>query len=185
MTTSGSKEGEVPAGDTTTTELGKQFGQDSEVRKQVVISEQTQATQRKIDAFELRILAQPHEILCNSRNLNPMLCIKWIELHGDRAGYDDPAMVSDIGSIEGRSYLFIGHQLCNDNPFMSYGVFADLRSKELGQGEPIAPNLRAMFGLRVAIITILTNKGGSGKTLAIGCANKWLMLENSAFYVAR
>ncbi|WMV29241.1 hypothetical protein MTR67_022626 [Solanum verrucosum] len=114
-----------------------------------------------------------------------MLCIKWIELHGDRAGYDDPAMVSDIGSIEGRSYLFIGHQLCNDNPFMSYGVFADLRSKELGQGEPIAPNLRAMFGLRVAIITILTNKGGSGKTLAIGCANKWLMLENSAFYVAR
>ncbi|KAG5605263.1 hypothetical protein H5410_026755 [Solanum commersonii] len=40
----------------------------------------------------------------------------WIELHGDRAGNDDPAMVSDIGSIEGRSYLFIGHQLCNDNP---------------------------------------------------------------------
>uniref|UniRef100_M1AQK1 acetyl-CoA carboxytransferase n=1 Tax=Solanum tuberosum TaxID=4113 RepID=M1AQK1_SOLTU len=51
-------------------------------------------------------------------------------------------------------------------------------------GEPIAPNLRAMFGLRVPIITIVTNKGGSGKTLAIGCANKWLMLENSAFYVA-
>ncbi|KAG5605262.1 hypothetical protein H5410_026754 [Solanum commersonii] len=64
------------------------------------------------------------------------------------------------------------------------GFFVDLRSEELGQGEPIAPNLRAMFGLRVPIITIVTNKGGSGKTLAIGCANKWLMLENSAFYVA-
>ncbi|WMV33129.1 hypothetical protein MTR67_026514 [Solanum verrucosum] len=62
---------------------------------------------------------------------------------------------------------------------------ADLRSEELGQGEPIAPNLRAMFGLRVPIVTIVTNEGSSGKTLAIGSANKWIMLENSAFYVAR
>ncbi|KAL3365845.1 hypothetical protein AABB24_010793 [Solanum stoloniferum] len=42
-----------------------------------------------------------------------------------------------------------------------------------------------MFELRVPIIKIVTNEGGSGKTLAIRCANKWLMLENSAFYVAR
>ncbi|KAG5596315.1 hypothetical protein H5410_037547 [Solanum commersonii] len=73
--------------------------------------------------------------------------------------YNDAAIVSDIGSIEGRGYLLIG--------------------------EPISPNLRAMFELRVPIITIVTNKGGSGKTLAVGCANKWLILENSAFYVAR
>lgn len=33
-----------------------------------------------------------------------------MELHGDRAGYDDPAIVTGIGSIEGRSYMFIGHQ---------------------------------------------------------------------------
>lgn len=42
-----------------------------------------------------------------------------------------------------------------------------------------------MFALRVPIITIVTNKGGLGNTLAIGYANKWLMLENLAFYVAR
>ncbi|CAA6661701.1 unnamed protein product [Spirodela intermedia] len=35
---------------------------------------------------------------------------KWVELHGDRAGYDDPAIVTGIGSIDGRSYMFIGHQ---------------------------------------------------------------------------
>ncbi|KAH7669486.1 acetyl-CoA carboxylase carboxyl transferase subunit alpha protein [Dioscorea alata] len=35
---------------------------------------------------------------------------KWVELHGDRAGYDDPAIVTGIGSIDGKSYLFIGHQ---------------------------------------------------------------------------
>ena len=36
--------------------------------------------------------------------------VKWVELHGDRAGYDDPAIVTILGSIEGRSYMFIGHQ---------------------------------------------------------------------------
>ena len=42
-----------------------------------------------------------------------------------------------------------------------------------------------MFGLKVPIITVVTGEGGSGGALAIGCANKLLMLENSAFYVAR
>ncbi|XP_062090299.1 acetyl-coenzyme A carboxylase carboxyl transferase subunit alpha, chloroplastic-like [Humulus lupulus] len=35
---------------------------------------------------------------------------KWVELHGDRAGYDDPAIVTGIRSIDGKSYMFIGHQ---------------------------------------------------------------------------
>jgi len=33
-----------------------------------------------------------------------------VELHGDRAGYDDPAIVTGIGSMDGKSYMFIGHQ---------------------------------------------------------------------------
>ncbi|KAI9085403.1 hypothetical protein K1719_032659 [Acacia pycnantha] len=35
---------------------------------------------------------------------------KFVELHGDRAGYDDPAIVTGIGTIDGRRYMFIGHQ---------------------------------------------------------------------------
>jgi acetyl-CoA carboxylase carboxyl transferase subunit alpha len=35
---------------------------------------------------------------------------KFVELHGDRAGLDDPALVCGIGSINGVSMLFIGHQ---------------------------------------------------------------------------
>ncbi|CAK7348058.1 unnamed protein product [Dovyalis caffra] len=35
---------------------------------------------------------------------------KWVELHGDRAGYDDPAIVTGLGTIDGKSYMFIGHQ---------------------------------------------------------------------------
>ncbi|KAF1898344.1 hypothetical protein Lal_00033111 [Lupinus albus] len=35
---------------------------------------------------------------------------KFVELHGDREGYDDPAIVTGIGTIDGRRYMFIGHQ---------------------------------------------------------------------------
>ncbi|CAI8582943.1 unnamed protein product [Vicia faba] len=35
---------------------------------------------------------------------------KFIELHGDRGGYDDPAIVTGLGSIDGRTYMFVGHQ---------------------------------------------------------------------------
>ncbi|KAL3536842.1 hypothetical protein ACH5RR_000208 [Cinchona calisaya] len=144
---------------------------------------------------------------------------KWVELHGDRKGYDDPAIVTCLGSIEGRSYMFIGHQKGRNTkenikrnfamptpqgyrkalrmmryadhhgfPIVTFvdtpGAFADLRSEELGQGEAIAYNLRTMFGLKVPIVTVVTGEGGSGGALAIACANKLLMLENSAFYVA-
>ncbi|KAL2934282.1 Acetyl-coenzyme A carboxylase carboxyl transferase subunit alpha chloroplastic [Bienertia sinuspersici] len=35
---------------------------------------------------------------------------QFVELHGDRAGYDDPAIVTGLGTIDGRSYMFIGQQ---------------------------------------------------------------------------
>lgn len=53
------------------------------------------------------------------------------------------------------------------------------------QGEAIAQNLRTMFGLKVPVLSIVIGEGGSGGALAIGCANKLLMLENAVFYVAR
>ena len=38
------------------------------------------------------------------------LCRQFVELHGDRAGYDDPAIVTGLGTIDGRTYMFIGLQ---------------------------------------------------------------------------
>ncbi len=35
---------------------------------------------------------------------------KFVELHGDRAGLDDPAMVCGLASMDGVSFMFIGHQ---------------------------------------------------------------------------
>ncbi|KAF5737218.1 acetyl-coenzyme A carboxylase carboxyl transferase [Tripterygium wilfordii] len=144
---------------------------------------------------------------------------KFVELHGDRAGYDDPAIVTGLGTIGDRRMMFIGHQKGRNTkeniqrnfgmptphgyrkalrmmyyadhhgfPIVTFidtpGAFADLKSEELGQGEAIAHNLRTMFGLKVPIVSIVIGEGGSGGALAIGCANKLLMLENAVFYVA-
>ncbi|KAG9155157.1 hypothetical protein Leryth_011127 [Lithospermum erythrorhizon] len=144
---------------------------------------------------------------------------KFVELHGDRAGYDDPAIVTGLGTINGRSYMFMGHQKGRNTkeniqrnfgmptphgyrkalrmmyyadhhgfPIVTFidtpGAYADLKSEELGQGEAIAHNLRTMFGLKVPIVSIVMGEGGSGGALAIGCANKLLMMENAVFYVA-
>ncbi|KAI3442282.1 uncharacterized protein J3R85_001392 [Psidium guajava] len=35
---------------------------------------------------------------------------KFVELHGVRAGYDDPAIVTSIGTIDDERYMFMGHQ---------------------------------------------------------------------------
>lgn len=35
---------------------------------------------------------------------------KFMEIHGDRLGYDDPAITTGIGMIDGRRYMFIGQQ---------------------------------------------------------------------------
>lgn len=40
----------------------------------------------------------------------PPLSRQFVELHGDRAGLDDPAMVCGLASIDGVSFMFIGHQ---------------------------------------------------------------------------
>jgi hypothetical protein len=41
-----------------------------------------------------------------------------------------------------------------------------------------------MFGLRVPILSLVIGEGGSGGALAIGCANRNLIMENSVYYVA-
>ena len=63
------------------------------------------------------------------------------------------------------------------------GAYPGKAAEERGQSEAIARNLFEMAGLRVPIISIVIGEGGSGGALALGVANKILMLENSTYSV--
>ncbi|KAL6497819.1 hypothetical protein OROHE_026846 [Orobanche hederae] len=49
----------------------------------------------------------------------------FLEIHGDRAGYDDLAIVSGLGTTNGRTYMFIGHQKgrhTKENTMRNFGM---------------------------------------------------------------
>nr|YP_010619817.1 Acetyl-CoA carboxylase, carboxyl transferase subunit alpha [Symphyocladia marchantioides]WAX03830.1 Acetyl-CoA carboxylase, carboxyl transferase subunit alpha [Symphyocladia marchantioides] len=50
---------------------------------------------------------------------------KWVELHGDRGGSDDAAIVTGMGSLDSKTVVFIGHQRgkdTNDNVIRNFGM---------------------------------------------------------------
>lgn len=63
------------------------------------------------------------------------------------------------------------------------GAYPGLGAEKRGQAEAIACNLRSMAGLRVPIIATVLGEGGSGGALAVGLADRILMLENSIYSV--
>ncbi len=63
------------------------------------------------------------------------------------------------------------------------GAYPGLESEEANIGGAIAENLLAMSGLRVPIIAVVIGEGGSGGALAIGLADRVLMLENAIYTV--
>jgi len=142
----------------------------------------------------------------------------WIELHGDRAYRDDPAIVGGWARIDGETIMVIGQQrgrdtkenlhrnfgmphpegyrkalrlmklaekfhvpvvTCIDTP----GAWAGLGADERGQSEAIARNLLEMSQLTVPIIATVIGEGGSGGALALGVADRVLMLQNAVYSV--
>jgi acetyl-CoA carboxylase carboxyl transferase subunit alpha len=63
------------------------------------------------------------------------------------------------------------------------GAYPGLGAEKRGQAEAIAYNLRSMAGLRVPIIATVLGEGGSGGALAVGLADRILMLQNSIYSV--
>ncbi len=64
------------------------------------------------------------------------------------------------------------------------GAYPGRDSEERGVGLAIAENIMSMCRLRVPIIALVTGEGGSGGALAIGVADRLLMLENAVYSVA-
>lgn len=142
----------------------------------------------------------------------------WIELHGDRQGVDDAAMVGGLVQIGDYTCVVLGtqkgrnireKQTCNfgmpqpegyrkalrlfrhadkfNLPIINLidtpGAYPGLTAEEHNQAEAIAVNLRELCGLSVPVIAVVTGEGGSGGALAIGVANRILMLEHSVYSV--
>jgi acetyl-CoA carboxylase carboxyl transferase subunit alpha len=63
------------------------------------------------------------------------------------------------------------------------GAWAGLGAEERGQSEAIARNLLEMSRLEVPIIATVIGEGGSGGALALGVADRVLMLENAVYSV--
>lgn len=63
------------------------------------------------------------------------------------------------------------------------GAWAGLGAEERGQSEAIARNLLEMSQLQVPIVATVIGEGGSGGALALGVADRVLMLENAVYSV--
>lgn len=63
------------------------------------------------------------------------------------------------------------------------GAYPGIDAEERGQSESIARNLVAMATLQIPVIATVIGEGGSGGALAIGVADKLLMLQYSTYSV--
>jgi acetyl-CoA carboxylase carboxyl transferase subunit alpha len=63
------------------------------------------------------------------------------------------------------------------------GAFPGIDAEERGQAEAVAKSLEVMAALPVPIISVVIGEGGSGGALAIGVADRVMMLENAVYSV--
>ena len=63
------------------------------------------------------------------------------------------------------------------------GAYPGVEAEERGQGEAFARCLMELSALTVPIVAIVTGEGNSGGALALGVANRVLMLENAVYAI--
>ena len=63
------------------------------------------------------------------------------------------------------------------------GAYPGIGAEERGQSEALARNILEMAGLETPIVTCVIGEGGSGGALALGVADRVLMLENAVYSV--
>jgi acetyl-CoA carboxylase carboxyl transferase subunit alpha len=148
----------------------------------------------------------------------PLLFTDFIELKGDRAFADDPALVGGLARFDGEPVMVFGQQKgrsTKENILRSFGMarpegyrkalrlmklaerfgrpviafidtpgaYPGIDAEERGQAEAIAVCIEEMAALTVPVISLVIGEGGSGGALAIGVANRLLMLQYSWYSV--
>jgi acetyl-CoA carboxylase carboxyl transferase subunit alpha len=98
----------------------RQLARDSEVDvSQQLLQLETLAARRREEIFRSLSAAQKIQVARHPQRPSTLDYIQlltddWIELHGDRRGSDDKALVGGIGRIGERAVLMIGHQKGRD-----------------------------------------------------------------------
>ena len=98
----------------------KELARDSEVDvSQQLLQLETLAARRREEIFKSLTPAQKMQVARHPQRPSTldfvqMFCDDWIELHGDRNGGDDMALIGGIGSINNRPVLRLGHQKGRD-----------------------------------------------------------------------
>ena len=141
----------------------------------------------------------------------------FVELHGDRAHGDDPAVVVGLGHLGGQTVVVVGQERGrtdeavdrNDGrtspegfrkaqrairlaskfrlPLLTLidtpGPFQSLDAEERGLGNSIARTMSEMAALESPSIAVVIGEGGSEGALALGVANRVLIMENAIYSV--
>lgn len=63
------------------------------------------------------------------------------------------------------------------------GAYPGIEAEERGQAEAIATNLLELSKLRTPVVAVIIGEGGSGGALALGVADRILMLANASYSV--
>jgi acetyl-CoA carboxylase carboxyl transferase subunit alpha len=143
---------------------------------------------------------------------------EFVELHGDRAFRDDPAIVGGLATIDGKRIMLIGQQKgrnAKENVHRNFGMahpegyrkaqrlmklaekfrlpvvtlidtpgaYPGIGAEERGQFQAIAESLRLMATLAVPVVSVVIGEGGSGGALALGVADRILMLQYAVYSV--
>ncbi len=98
----------------------RQLARDSEVDvSQQLLQLETLAARRREEIFQnltpaqkIQVARHPHRP--STLDFIQMFCDDWIELHGDRRGSDDQALVGGIGRLGDHAVMLLGHQKGRD-----------------------------------------------------------------------
>jgi acetyl-CoA carboxylase carboxyl transferase subunit beta len=155
-----------------------------------------------------------HEQRPTASDLIARMVSSFVEIRGDRAGEDDPAITAGVGSLGGETVVLIGQDRRPDGgenrhirpsgfrkaaramriaarfdlPIVtlldSAGAAATVESEQAGLANAIADCTAAMLGANVPTIAVITGEGTSESASAMGAADRVLMLDNAIFEIA-
>lgn len=160
----------------------------------------------ELDAWDAVQKARSSDRL-SGRSLVAAISARFIELRGDRAGNDDPAVVTGIARVDARPVVVIaldprhaptpaGFRKARrcldvarrlDLPVVTFvdtrGADPSAPSEAAGVAWAIAGLFEAMLAVPVPTLAVVTGEGGSGGALAFATTDRLVAFEDSIFSV--